>query len=485
MDIYDLKMMYRDKTKEEILAAYNEFDMETVDNVNGDRTLLHTAAAMADKEAVKLLLEKGISANIKDRYGNFPLHTLAALDYVRDCRYGGVTEDEVRECADLLFDAGASTMRKNEDGIPALCDAAKYARYEILESAVSHGVKLTMTDRDGNNPLHVACDWIANPINYDDRGRSIDEEEQKEGYLRCIRVLVDAGIDSDEKNDYGKTPLELAIESGVKEAAVIITGDESMAATGGMTVFQAIENNDMISLKALIENGANLNETADEGCFLGMTPLAAACLTFNMEAVELLLEAGVDVNEKNGEGETCLTRLLKAGDCEGEPFWQKNDNSLCKKLLKLLWSAGMNKNAQINDNSDTALTLALRKGYNDGQMDYHFAVALIDGGCDVNLSDSNGVTPLMLVSRNCDITDLQISIMEAGAGLEAVDRNGNTPLHYAAGNRSDNTAKEMAEMLFEFGFENPEAVNNNGKTALEIAEDNNNEMLVKLILTNL
>lgn len=115
MDIYDLRMMYRDKTKEEIMASYDEFDMEAIDKSSGDRTLLHTAAALADPDAVKKLLGKGMSPNIKDRYGNFPLHTLASLDYVGDCRPGGVTEEDVRACADLLFDAGASTMRKNED----------------------------------------------------------------------------------------------------------------------------------------------------------------------------------------------------------------------------------------------------------------------------------------------------------------------------------------------------------------------------------
>lgn len=40
----------------------------------------------------------------------------------------------------------------------------------------------------------------------------------------------------------------------------------------------------------------------------------------------------------------------------------------------------------------------------------------------------------------------------------------------------------MAEMLFDFGFDNVSAVNNDGKTALEIASDMNNEPLVKLIL---
>lgn len=65
-----------------------------------------------------------------------------------------------------------------------------------------------------------------------------------------------------------------------------------------------------------------------------------------------------------------------------------------------------------------------------------------------------------------------------------MDKNGNTPLHYAAQNPSANSAKEMAEMLFDFDFKNIDAVNIDGKTALEIATDNDNEPLVKFILMN-
>ena len=483
MTMYDLRMMYRESSREEIMAAYEAMYLEAVDRSGGDRTLLHTAAALGDFEAMRRLLERGLRAGAKDRYGNFPLHALASLSYVGDCRPGGVTEEEVRACADLLFEAGASTMRKNEDGIPALCEAARFARYEIIEAAIAHGARLAMTDPDGNNPLHTACDWLSRPINYVDRGRSIGEEEQKAGYLRCIRALVEAGLDTEEKNDFGQTALDLAIESGVKEAAVILAGEEA-AAAGGMNLFQALEKGDRESLRALLADGADAGEISDEGRFAGMTALGAACWLLDLEAVRCLLEGGADPNQKNADGEACLGRLLRTGECEGEFFWQRNDNSLCGRLLKLLWDAGMEKDGVVNDRSDTALTLACRKAYNEGQMDYHFAIALADGGCDVNRSDLGGVTALMLAAQFCDDTELFITLLEAGAGLDAADGKGDTPLHYAARNRSDNTAREMAELLFEFGFSKAEAMNNAGQTALEIAMEQENEPLVKLILTN-
>lgn len=98
----------------------------------------------------------------------------------------------------------------------------------------------------------------------------------------------------------------------------------------------------------------------------------------------------------------------------------------------------MEKDGRINDYSDTALTLACKKSFNDGQMNYCFAVELVEGGCNINLSDLNGVTPLMLICQMSDETDFQVSLLEAGADLDAVDKNGNTPLHYTARNKSYN-----------------------------------------------
>ena len=56
---------------------------------------------------------------------------------------------------------------------------------------------------------------------------------------------------------------------------------------------------------------------------------------------------------------------------------------------------------------------------------------------------------------------------------------------YAARNRNLNIGKEMAELLFDFGDPKLEHVNNEGKSALEIVTDLNNEEFVKFLLTKM
>ena len=107
--------------------------------------------------------------------------------------------------------------------------------------------------------------------------------------------------------------------------------------------------------------------------------------------------------------------------------------------------------------------------------------------CDVNSTNLDGQTALMFLcaSHDGEAQDLQIQVLEAGADIEAMDKNGETPLMYAARNRNLNIGKEMAELLFDFGDPKLEHVNNEGKSALEIATELNNEEFVKFLLTKM
>lgn len=57
-----------------------------------------------------------------------------------------------------------SATQKNDVGRTPIMEAAIAGRYELLEAAVENGVRLTATNRSGDNALHLACYWVPSQI---------------------------------------------------------------------------------------------------------------------------------------------------------------------------------------------------------------------------------------------------------------------------------------------------------------------------------
>lgn len=481
MGVDEIRNMYGKCPMAEIHNAYQSIDIESVDRYTSDETPLHLACTYADYEAVKILLERDADSNAVNKYAETPLHLLAKQ---RNNHYP-TSDGQTRGCANILFLAKGSATQKNDVGRTPIMEAAIAGRYELLEAAVENRVKLTATNRSGDSALHLACYWVRNAI-------EAQEQQKADCYFKSVKALLDGGMDADEKNNSGKTPLEVAIESGDKRIGALLSGEngESEMQTGGMTLHQAVEKTDYQAINAHARLSADMNAINDvQGVFNGMTPLAIACYILDLEAVKLLLSLGADPNFKNAYGATALTKWF---EYRGDQYMTmiKSREKVAQKIAKELLVAGIDIDGTINDKSDTLLIAACKsadKGrrYNDDPT-LGLAVAKLLVKADVNLSNIEGQTALMLLcaspSNDSQTGNLQMNLLEAGAIIDATDRHGNTPLHYAAMNEASNIGKERAEVLFEFGNPKPEAVNNAGKSALEMASDNNNEPLVKLIL---
>jgi ankyrin repeat protein len=137
----------------------NSADVNKVEDLG--YSALAIAVARGHKDAAKILLDHGASANTQDEKGNTPLH------YVSD--------NNDLELARLLLD---------------------------------HGADLSLQNKSGNQPLWTATFSAA------------DGDKSK---LPLVKLLLERGADRDHLNQVGKKPLDIAEKIGVKDLIDILS----------------------------------------------------------------------------------------------------------------------------------------------------------------------------------------------------------------------------------------------------------------------
>lgn len=145
---------------------------------------------------------------------------------------------------------------------------------------------------------------------------------------------------------------------------------------------------------------------------------------------------------------------------------------------------------------NTALALSCRHtGYRLGKTAFGW---LLKGKADPNTANLSGQTPMMILfgghkanekyvpygwsAGSDDPTEILEKLLEAGADVDKTDNRGNTLLHYVAACCRDSMAQKTIELLLDFKLPDVNAVNNEGKTAMDVAADYNNDNLVRLLL---
>ena len=116
----------------------------------------------------------------------------------------------------------------------------------------------------------------------------------------------------------------------------------------------------------------------------GFTPLAIAAYDGKANIIPILLRFGADIKTRDKNGNTPLILVTRLSD-------QKNAVAVAKQLL----DAGIDINAQ-NNNGETALYRAVLK------KNYALIRFLIENGADASIATNQGQTPLALAQANAD-----------------------------------------------------------------------------------
>jgi ankyrin repeat protein len=192
------------------------------------------------------------------------------------------------------------------------------------------------------------------------------------------------------------------------------------------------------TLNLLLEAGANVNQRS----FDRSTPLFYALAQPNVDVVEALLEKGANPHAGNQRGECPFYKAVECNHPSVSLFLERgvepDDQSVpsgdgylfaaarsgCLPVLDKLLEDGADVN-QVSGTGVSALNYAIHYDHLDTVQ------FLIEHEADVNMGDRRQWTPLHLAVRNRN-TALIPLLVDAGADLEVRDRDGHTPLMVAA-----------------------------------------------------
>lgn len=252
------------------------------------------------------------------------------------------------------------------------------------------------------------------------------------------------------KNDKLKDFLYLCATSTYDEISLVINEQDKDATdnNGRTALMYAVHYNPEPKIvKMLIDYGYSVNAVD----YYGETVLMHAMYLNNLDTIKILLENGAEVNASSEEG-AYRTALMVAS---------QYSNKL--PLFHLLLNHGARIDAE-DIFGNTAFFYACR--YNDNFQVVQF---LLEQGADINQSNRSKITPLMLATLNAtNGLPIVTLLLKEGANVHAYDETLNTALIYAA---LYNDETQLYELLLSYGADKDFA-NIAGYTAADYAKFN-------------
>lgn len=161
------------------------------------RMRLIEAAKNGDLDAVRALVEAGMSTEVKDEKGLSPLHWAAKNGHA--------------EVAEALLEAGADVDVKAQNGtsqtpLHMACTSAAFGTPQVVDVLIQRGANAEQQDHRGNRALHSLVGGQ-------------DGNEASVGAK--MRSVIDGGADPRSENNQGQKPLNSPVGAAAGSAALL------------------------------------------------------------------------------------------------------------------------------------------------------------------------------------------------------------------------------------------------------------------------
>ena len=284
------------KESNPIILATNNDNIEMVQvllghgadvNVNPIEDVKYVPLFIAIKndniEMVKFLLVHGASIDM-EVVEEHKLGHCIPLEYAICIETGSGIRPNNLHIINLLLEHTANVNAN--DGCTITHLAASFGRHELLQILLEQGANINQKDWEGSTPLHRAI---------------------KEGHVITVKELIRLGANLDLQDDKGNTPLLIAVLRGsediVKELILHGANVNLMDNIGTAPLHWCFIFRRYNLAKILLENKADMNlirRRSQQGIIFDLIQ------TQKVEGVKLLIEYGVDLNQRSQDGRSVL-----------------------------------------------------------------------------------------------------------------------------------------------------------------------------------
>lgn len=443
-----------------------------------ERATLADAAERRDRAAIRAELTRGVDVNATQVDGTTALHWAA--------HYGDA------ETVALLVKAGANVNAANRYGVPPLALAGTNGSATVVRLLLEAGADANATLKGGETPLMLAT-----------RSGSVD----------AVNALLVRGAKHDSRESHGQTALMWAAAEGhapVMRALIEAGADINATLGSGFTpFFFAVREGRMEAVRLLLEKGIDINapirrpERPADGNVnpnyalyrpipRGTTPLLLAVQNGHFELAIALVDAGANPNDVQSGFSPLhmLSAVRKPDSSDGsDPSTPTGSGRLTSlQFAREIVKRGANVNLRLDKNTGrfpatssridtpgaTPFLLAADRA------DIPLMRVFLELGADPLLPNFTNTTLLMAAAglgttepleeagEEVEALEAVKILLDLGADVNAVDNNGDTPMHGAAYGAYPTVVKLLAERGAD-----PQiwkAKNKFGRTPLFIAE---------------